>query len=90
MSSASKRCRVCPLKEQYLIKPNHQEGQQMSFYPKNSKPEIRFMERMKEKIDSPMGRHVHSKGLGTVESMFGNLETSASRSESKIKLMPND
>ena len=70
-----KQCRVCPLKEQCLRKPNQQEGRQVSFYPKKSKPEISFMDRMKEKIDSPMGRHVYSKRLGTVEPVFGNLET---------------
>ena len=34
-----------------------------------------YMERMKHKIDSPMGRHIYSKRLGTVEPVFGNLES---------------
>ncbi len=33
------------------------------------------MEKMKNKIDSPMGRHIYSQRLGTVESVFGNIET---------------
>ncbi|WP_232846588.1 transposase, partial [Amphritea pacifica] len=33
------------------------------------------MDRMKEKIDSPMGRHIYSQRLGTVEPVFGNLES---------------
>ena len=33
-----------------------------------------YMERMKHKIDSPTGRHIYSKRLGTVEPVFGNLE----------------
>jgi hypothetical protein len=33
------------------------------------------MDRMKAKIDSPMGRHIYSKRLGTVEPVFGNLES---------------
>ena len=70
-----KQCRVCPLKEQCLRNPNQQEGRQVSFYPKKSTPETSFMDRMKEKIDSPMERLVYSKRLGTVEPVFGNLET---------------
>ncbi|WP_205126776.1 transposase [Nitrincola tibetensis] len=27
------------------------------------------------KIDSPMGRHIYSQRLGTVEPVFGNLES---------------
>ena len=34
-----------------------------------------YMERMKHKIDSPTGRHIYSKRLGTVEPVFGNLES---------------
>ncbi|EXJ12528.1 hypothetical protein D791_00773 [Nitrincola nitratireducens] len=30
---------------------------------------------MKQKIDSPMGRHIYSQRLGTVEPVFGNLES---------------
>lgn len=70
-----KTCRVCLLKAQCLRNPNQQEGRQVSFYPKARSPEISFMDRMKEKIDSPMGRHIYSQRLGTVEPVFGNLET---------------
>lgn len=70
-----KQCRVCPLKAQCLRNPNQQEGRQVSFYPKANQPEVSFMDRMKEKIDSPMGRHIYSQRLGTVEPVFGNLET---------------
>jgi len=69
-----KQCRVCPLNAQCLRNPNQQEGRQVSFYPKANTQDISFMDRMKEKIDSPMGRHVYSQRLGTVEPVFGNLE----------------
>ncbi|MBN1009330.1 transposase, partial [Amphritea pacifica] len=70
-----KQCRVCPLKGQCLRTPNQQEGRQVSFYPKANTPEVSYMDRMKEKIDSPMGRHIYSQRLGTVEPVFGNLES---------------
>ena len=69
-----KQCRVCPLKHQCLRNPNQQEGRQVSYYPKTAKTQPSYMERMKGKIDSPMGRHIYSKRLGTVEPVFGNLE----------------
>ena len=70
-----KECRVCPLKHQCLRNPNQQEGRQVSYYPKAAKATPSYMERMKHKIDSPMGRHIYSKRLGTVEPVFGNLES---------------
>ena len=70
-----KECRVCPLKHQCLRNPNQQEGRQVSYYPKAAKATPSYMERMKHKIDSPMGRHIYSKRLGTVEPVFGNSES---------------
>ena len=71
-----KDCRVCPLKGQCLRNPNQQEGRQVSFYPKaKRRQEPSFSDRMRAKIDSPMGRHIYSDRLGTVEPVFGNLET---------------
>ncbi|WP_075178523.1 IS1182 family transposase [Neptunomonas phycophila] len=70
-----KDCRVCPLKHQCLRNPTQQEGRQVSYYPKAPKAAPSYMERMKHKIDSPMGRHIYSKRLGTVEPVFGNLES---------------
>jgi len=31
------------------------------------------MEKMKQKIDSPAGKQIYSKRLGTVEPVFGNI-----------------
>jgi hypothetical protein len=70
-----KQCRVCPQKHQCLRHPNQQEGRQVSYYSKTAKIQPSYMVRMKDKIDSPMGRHIYSKRLGTVEPVFGNLES---------------
>ncbi len=54
----------------------------MTFFDKSERKAKSHLDRMKAKIDSPMGRHLYSKRLGTVEpvfgirySVFGNLET---------------
>ncbi|KAA0875930.1 transposase [Nitrincola tapanii] len=68
-------CRDCSLKHQCLRRPNQQDGRQVSFALGERKPLSSFIEKMKQKIDSPMGRHIYSQRLGTVEPVFGNLES---------------
>jgi len=34
-----------------------------------------LIEKMKQKIDSSLGRHIYSQRLGTVEPVFGNINT---------------
>lgn len=68
-------CRDCPLKHQCLRRANQQDGRQVSFSLGERKPLSSFIEKMKQKIDSPMGRHIYSQRLGTVEPVFGNLES---------------
>ncbi|MBY4679151.1 IS1182 family transposase, partial [Marinobacterium arenosum] len=70
-----KQCRVCPLKARCLRNPNQQEGRQVSFYPEARQKDASYIDKMKEKIDSPMGRHLYSERLGTVEPVFGNINT---------------
>jgi transposase len=69
-----KECRVCPLKAQCLRKPDQKDGRQVTFFDKTERKERSYMDRMKDKIDSPMGRHIYSQRLGTVEPVFGNIE----------------
>nr|WP_232846536.1 transposase [Amphritea pacifica] len=80
-------------KHQIIVHAQAQEGRQVSFYPKGNAPEVSFMDRMKEKIDSPMGRHIYSQRLGTVEPVFGNLESNKGlndlRSEAKRRSAHN-
>ena len=70
-----KTCRVCPLKGQCLRNPNQKDGRQVTFFAKSERQEVSYQERMREKIDSSMGRHIYSQRLGTVEPVFGNLES---------------
>ena len=68
-------CRDCPLKHQCLRRVNQTDGRQVSFALSDRKAAPGFIEKMKQKIDSPMGRHIYSQRLGTVEPVFGNLES---------------
>ena len=54
---------------------NQTDGRQVSFALSDRKAAPGFIEKMKQKIDSPMGRHIYSQRLGTVEPVFGNLES---------------
>ncbi|GAB2582581.1 IS1182 family transposase [Nitrincola alkalisediminis] len=68
-------CRDCPLKHQCLRRVSQTDGRQVSFALSDRKAAPGFIEKMKQKIDSPMGRHIYSQRLGTVEPVFGNLES---------------
>ncbi|WP_343042586.1 transposase [Nitrincola alkalisediminis] len=68
-------CRDCPLKHQCLRRVNQTDGRQVSFALSDRKAAPGFIEKMKQKIDSPMGQHIYSQRLGTVEPAFGNLES---------------
>jgi len=70
-----KDCQRCPLSSQCLRKPDQQSARQVQFNLTEKPPERSYMDRMKDKIDSPMGRHIYSQRLGTVEPVFGNIET---------------
>lgn len=39
----------------------------------DSRPHITTIERMKQKIESVLGRHIYGRRLGIVEPVFGNL-----------------
>ncbi len=58
-----------------MRKRHQQSARQVQFNLTEKPAERSYMERMKDKIDSPMGRHIYSQRLGTVEPVFGNIET---------------
>ncbi|WP_409523679.1 transposase [Nitrincola sp. MINF-07-Sa-05] len=62
------------MKHQCLRRENQPDARQISFTLGDTKKTPGFIEKMKQKIDSPMGRHIYSQRLGTVEPVFGNLE----------------
>ncbi len=69
-------CKHCPLQQQCMRKPPKVYGRQVSIKRNNKKTDVlNVIDRMKIKIDSDKGRHVYSQRLGTVEPVFGNINT---------------
>ena len=70
-------CDACELRGQCLRKPTQKGARQVCFLleslPKSDDQKNGPIERMKEKIDSAIGRHIYSQRLGIVEPVFGNI-----------------
>jgi hypothetical protein len=70
------KCSECPLQKQCMRKPVKGCGRQVSIkLARNAQTTLTTLDRMKEKIDSDKGRHIYSQRLGTVEPVFGNINT---------------
>jgi len=67
-----KDCRVCPLQKQCMRKPPKSTGRQVQFLT-NKVQNVSHSDRMKIKIDSPIGRRQYSKRLSAIEPVFGNI-----------------
>ncbi len=79
-------CRGCHLRHQCLRHPYRTPQRQLTVIkeqvgplpkhrPKHSSP----AERMRFKFDSPVGRELYSRRMGTVEPVFGNLQNKGMR-----------
>lgn len=69
-----KDCRDCPLQARCMRRPPKKTGRQVSL-PKAHQAGTNAVERMKLKIDSDEGRYIYEQRLGTVEPVFGNINT---------------
>ncbi|MGI2178012.1 transposase [Shewanella frigidimarina] len=68
-----KDCKICPLQQQCMRKPPIKTGRQVQFKNDASRKKLSYSDKMKVKIDSPMGRRQYSKRLGCIEPVFGNI-----------------
>lgn len=67
-------CVPCKLRARCLRKPDKTECRQVAFFHGKTAKALRSAtEKMKHKIDSPYGRMLYSKRIGTVEPVFANL-----------------
>ena len=70
-----KDCQACPLQAQCMRKPPTDRGRQVQFINDESRKELNYGDKMKIKIDSPVGRRQYGKRLGCIEPVFGNITT---------------
>lgn len=69
-------CRHCPLQKQCMRKQPEKQGRQVSFKVGQAcGGEMTAIDKMKIKIDSDEGRNRYNQRLGTVEPVFGNVNT---------------
>ena len=69
-------CRQCTLQKQCMRKPPTDRGRQVSIRmgaAEHKPPNL--LKQMQTKIDSRKGRHIYSQRIGTVEPVFGNINT---------------
>ncbi|MGV2871505.1 transposase, partial [Colwellia sp. E150_009] len=68
-----KDCKSCPLQQQCMRKPPIKTGRQVQFKNDESCKQLSYIDKMKVKIDRPIGRRQYSKRLGAIEPVFGNI-----------------
>ncbi|WP_368506802.1 transposase [Colwellia sp. 6_MG-2023] len=68
-----KDCKSCTLQQQCMRKPPIKTGRQVQFKNDESCKQLSYIDKMKVKIDSPIGRRQYSKRLGAIEPVFGNI-----------------
>ena len=67
-------CQKCPLRKRCLRNPDTTPARQVHvFYGKKKGAGNPYIERMKKKVDSVLGRLIYSKRLGTVEPVFAHI-----------------
>jgi len=66
-------CVPCPLRSQCLKYPDRTRVRQVAFFHgQTDKKRSSLTQKMKDKVDSTLGRLIYDKRLGTVEPVFGN------------------
>lgn len=66
-------CVPCPRRERCLRTAEKTRTQQVAFFLGKAPSPESHTDRMKAKLDSPCGREMSTRGLATVEPVFGNL-----------------
>lgn len=72
-SGAQRDCGPCDQRHRCLRYPERTPVRQVAFFHKNQASPLVFTERMKQAIDSPLGRKLYAQRMSVVEPVFGNL-----------------
>jgi hypothetical protein len=67
-------CGACPSREKCLRDPAQSKYRQVVFFSGKTET-VKYAQLMQQKIDSPEGRRLYGRRLGTVEPVFGHLRT---------------
>lgn len=69
-------CKQCSIQKQCMRKPATDHGRQVSIRIGEAQHDTpNLLKQMQDKIDSARGRYIYSQRLGTVEPVFGNINT---------------
>ena len=69
-------CRQCTMQKRCMRSPVIDRGRQVSIRIGEAEHQVpSLLKQMQEKIDSRRGRHIYSQRIGTVEPVFGNINT---------------
>jgi hypothetical protein len=69
-------CKHCSLQKRCMRNPPTTRGRQVSIRLNKTRHDVpNPLKQMQEKIDSQQGRHIYSQRIGTVEPVFGNINT---------------
>lgn len=66
-------CGCCLKRDQCLRTPERTQVRQVAIYQRNQPSPYAATEMMKQAIDSPYGRQLYSRRIGTVEPVFANI-----------------
>ncbi|HTS55457.1 MAG TPA: IS1182 family transposase [Burkholderiales bacterium] len=70
---AKRDCLPCPLRAKCLRYPERTATRQVALFAKHQASPLHFTERMKQAIDSELGRRLYARRIATVEPVFANL-----------------
>ena len=69
-----------------MRKPPIKTGRQIQFLNNESRKKLSYVDKMKVKIDSPIGRRQYSKRIGCIEPVFGNITVNKSTLRGQMKV----
>ncbi len=70
---AKRMCEPCELRDSCIRHPEKTAIRQVMFFSKDQPSPHKILDKMRQAIDSPRGRSIYSKRIGTVEPVFANI-----------------
>lgn len=77
-------CRSCPMQQQCMKSPVKEKGRQVSFLVEGQN-HTSYLDLMRVKIDSVVGRKAYAKRMWTIEPVFGNITSNKGLSKLHLR-----